>query len=142
MSLDQAVSQVMQTELLTIDLGGTLSQVREIMTKHSLHHVPVLEGDRLVGLVSSTDLMAIGLGPAHEAKTPTGQAIDEQYALADVMESAMVTIGAREPLSEAAKLLSTGSYHSLPVVDHEGNLVGIITSTDLIRRLHELLKPD
>jgi CBS domain-containing protein len=139
MSLDRAVSEFMQTDVQVVDINATVSQVRTIMTEHALHHVPVLENERLVGMLSFTDLMGIGFGPDVGSKTPFVEVIDQQYPIEDLMESAMVTIGARQTLSEAAKRLSTGSFHSLPVVDGNGNLVGIITSTDLIRHLHDLL---
>jgi CBS domain-containing protein len=54
------------------------------------------------------------------------------------MKKNLVTIEINDTLRKAAHLLSDGMFHSLPVIDKDNNLIGIITSTDLIRYLAEL----
>ena len=139
MSLNQAVSQVMQIDIHTVDVSAPISEVRSLMRTHGLHHLPVLENDELVGVVSFSDLLGLGFGRDVGASTPFVEAIDQWHPLREVMEPAMVTIGAKATLAEAAERLSTGSYHSLPVVNGRGQLVGILTSTDLVKTLHRLL---
>ena len=69
-----------------------------------------------MGLISSNDLWRAGMDPS--------RALEPRL---------------RE--SEAAAMLCEGHFHSLPVVDADDRLLGIITSTDLIHYLHELLSP-
>ncbi len=49
------------------------------------------------------------------------------------MQRGLVTIGSGQSIRKAAELLSTGSFHALPVVDGEGRLLGMVTSTDIAR---------
>ena len=61
--------------------------------------------------------------------------LDEQFKLADVMTADPVTMQYIETVRDAVEKLSDGKFNSLPVVDESGNLLGIVTSTDLIRYL-------
>lgn len=63
--------------------------------------------------------------------------LDSQLRLADLMKPAPQTIRETATVRDAAQALAHGEYHSLPVVDGDGRLVGIVTSTDLIRYLLE-----
>jgi CBS domain-containing protein len=58
--------------------------------------------------------------------------------VADIMERKPLTVGPTAKLDEIVELLANGRFHSLPVVQ-DGRLVGIVTTTDLLRRLHESL---
>ncbi len=104
------ISHVMTASLKTVQIHQKLSEVRRIFIENQLHHVPVVHDRKLVGLISTTDMMQRNL----------------------------VTIDINSTVRKAAHLLSDGVFHSLPVVDKDNNLVGIITSTDLIRYLTRL----
>ena len=54
-----------------------------------------------------------------------------------VMKKDLITMKGTGTVREASKLLREGTFHSLPVVDDDGALLGIVTSTDLIRYLHD-----
>lgn len=55
----------------------------------------------------------------------------------DMMPRGITTINNTDTIHEAAEKLMNGNFHSLPVVDKDGNAVGIVTSTDLIKYLCE-----
>ena len=54
---NEPVSHIMSSELLTVHGGQKVSEVYELLTENRIHHVPVVDGKKLVGLISSTDLM-------------------------------------------------------------------------------------
>lgn len=142
MSKDMAISQIMQTEVHTLTADAKVSEARRLMREYGIHHLPIVDAaGQLLGIVSHTDLLTLGYDQELGGAASIDEFVDLNYALADVMEDAVATLGSRRTLADAAERLSTGSFHSLPVVD-DGELVGIVTSTDLIRVLHEMLRED
>ena len=106
---------------------STLEEAARLMARERLHHLPVVEADRLIGILSASDLIG------RDAPDAGGKRIG------DVMQREPVVLSRSSTLQDAAALLAGGGYHSLPVVDHSGKVVGVVTSTDLIvLLLHQL----
>lgn len=127
---ENTVSFVMTTdELITVEAGDSLARVRKLLTEYPIHHVPVLDGNKLVGIISPTDLLRLGLDPDVPADSGAGA----QYSASQAMETRLVTLHPKDTLLQAAKLFSQESFNSLPVVDELGELVGILTTRDLLR---------
>jgi len=124
---NQPIERIMTTPARTIGPDSTLEDAARLMARENLHHLPVVEGGRLAGMVSASDL--IGRDTPDAGRKRVG----------DVMQREPVALSRTSTLQDAAVLLSSGSYHSLPVVDPEGQVVGMVTSTDLITvLLHQL----
>lgn len=113
--------------ILTVEANDSLDRVKHIMHGYPIHHVPVLERGKLVGIISTSDLLRHGSGGAEDS------AFDEDIKAKDVMETSLVTLRPRDPLLRAANLLAKENFSSLPVVDDEGELIGILTIRDLLR---------
>jgi len=122
---------------VTIGPDARLSEVRAILMDRHVHHVPVVNGRKLVGIVSTTDLLRYGPHGMYPSPRSVDATLD-CYLVLEVMQRDPVTIGPDEPMSRAASLLQLGSFHALPVVDGT-DLVGIVTSADLLRAFGELL---
>lgn len=131
---EKSVSFVMATDdLVSVDLRDNLSRVRKVLGEGTIHHVPVLEAGKLVGIVSSADLLRLGVGiELVNDDTLDGQ-LDARFTIAEVMETSLVTLRPKDPLLRAAKLLLEESFNSLPVVDEQGELVGVLTIRDMLR---------
>ena len=101
------------------------------MSQYRIRHLPVLVGDRLLGLISDRDLKAsaASLAGGHRGTDPGASA--RQFAAADLVRPTVVTVGPMTPPEDAAKLLAEHRIGSLPVVD-DGRFVGIVTATDLL----------
>ena len=132
MNLDTPITHIMVTDLLTVETGNALSDVHRVLAKERFHHVPVLENDKLVGIISQADLLRYGL-----ADEEPSSRLDPRTRIADIMRTDLVTVSDRATVAEAAQRLSAGGFHSLPVVDQHGRLHGLVTSTDLIEFLLE-----
>lgn len=114
-------------DVVTISPEATVEEAIQLMKKHSIRHLPVTEGDRLVGLVTESSIRQYAL-PAVMDKLP----------IREVMIINPVTVDAEATLDEAAKLIYRYKIGGLPVT-HEGRLVGIITVTDLLEAFIELM---
>ena len=135
MKKKESVSQIASTALITIQLGQKLSEARKLMQVNQIHHVPVVQGKKLMGILSAVDLATLSLTSFGSDERANDTILDKQFSVEEVMSKNMVTIKPTAPIREAAEILAEGHFHSLPMVDQEGNLQGLVTSTDLIRYL-------
>ena len=122
------LSHVITTNLKTVQISQKMSEVHRLVVENQIHHVPVVDGRRLVGMISTTDIIRLNITVSNA----------DDWTIGKVMKKNLVTIEINDTLRKAAHLLSDGMFHSLPVIDKDNNLIGIITSTDLIRYLAEL----
>lgn len=134
MKKNTPVSKIMATEIVSASLNQKPSEVRKMMTEHNIHHVPITSGSQLVGLLSASDLLRLSFGAYGSDEREIDSILDHQFSLEEIMTKELTTLSSKGTVREAAEILSSGSFHSLPVVDG-GKLVGIVTSTDLIRYL-------
>lgn len=124
---NQPIERIMTTPAWTIGPDSTLEEAARLMARERLHHLPVVQDGRLAGIVSASDL--IGRDAPDAGRKRAG----------DVMQREPVVLSRTSTLQDAAVLLANGDHHALPVVDPEGKVVGIVTSTDLITvLLHQL----
>lgn len=119
---DQCVTRIMTESPVSVAPTAEPALARALMTRKSLHHLVVLADGRLAGVLSATDLMDTSAA-----------------TVAELMQPDPVSIPATASLHDAAVILAGGGFHSLPVVDVNGRVLGVVTSTDLIRLLIEQL---
>ena len=119
-----SVERVMTDNVATIRPDTTVGTARNVLEFGDLHHLPVVDEGRLVGIVSTADLLKLYLID-DITRTPTG------VKVSSIMATNPVTLPRTANLRDAAETLSHGGFHALPIVDEDMQLVGIITSTDL-----------
>lgn len=137
MRKNDPVSHVMTGSVVTLDVSDPISKARQLFESKGVHHLPVVSGDDLVGLISWTDMLRISFGEFGNQDVRSLDAVlDHTYQLKDVMQQAPTTISDSATVRDAAQILATQNFHSLPVVNGS-KLIGIVTSTDLIRYLVE-----
>lgn len=134
MKRNEAITKIMTTELKTVHLGQKLSEVRNMLAESPFHHVPVVSGENLVGLISATDMVKLSLSAYGVDQQALDGMLDSQHTIESVMSKDLITIKESETVRDAATMLSKGTFHALPVVDGE-KLVGMVTSTDIIHYL-------
>ncbi len=138
MKHNEPVSKIMTTNLVTVHHGDPISKVRQIIREQGIHHLPVVSGQKLVGMISNSDVLRISFGDAFQTDERTVDAtLDHTMTIEQLMQKDPVSVRENAPIREAASILVQGNFHSLPVVSDNDKLVGLITSTDLIRYLLE-----
>ena len=136
MKRNEPVSKIMSTNLVTVHHGEPVSKVRQLIREHGVHHVPVVNGQKLVGIVSNADVLRVSFGEAfHTDERTVDATLDHTMTLEELMQKDPVSVRENSPIREAAKILAQGDFHSLPVVSDGQKLVGMVTSTDLINYL-------
>ena len=137
---NEPISRVMTPEPATVRSSESIAAAERVMREQSCHHVPVVdETGKVVGIVSAHDLMkAMVLEPETEAAL--GQPALGRKPIEDIMRRSVVVLPQTATLLDAAKALSTGNAHAVPVVAPGGVLAGIVTSSDLIEMLVDSLR--
>jgi len=131
------VTEIMSTKLMTINLHeGTPEIAKSLMESNHIRHLPVVSGEKLLGIISLTDIHRISFGANYGQEGPVDKAIFDSLSIANIMVHNPVTITPETTIREAAEVLGREEFHALPVIDNS-SLVGIVTSTDLINYLLE-----
>lgn len=129
MNLDTPITHIMVTDPITVEVGQSLADVRHALSSERFHHLPVVQRGKLVGMLSLNDLAK------HSASDPdaaTAGYLDKHLTIRGIMQPDVIGISYRATVGEAARLLSAGGFHALPVIDEKQHLRGLVTSTDII----------
>ena len=127
------VADLMTRNPVRVEVDAAPSEVRDLLARHAFHHLPVVRGGVLVGIVSATDLARVSLAAWVDDAATEAATIDATFSLADIMTWEPDFVRVHDPIKLAADRLSSGEYHALPVMDDADRLVGIVTSTDILR---------
>ena len=137
---NEIVSHIMTTNPKTIHLKTPIAEVGKIFSEGKFHHLPVVDGKELIGIVSYFDLIRVSFEGSFGVtdKTAVYSVLDEILDIAAIMTKDPLCIQEKGTIRDAAEKLSTGKFHALPVVNEDHELVGIVTSKDLIDYLIKL----
>lgn len=133
----ESITHIMTANVLTVNLTDGLEKAEQIMKQNNIRHLPVVSGNKLVGMLSLTDLMRISFVDVYdEAQANVDTAVYSILSIGQVMVANPQSVSKDQTIKEVAELLAVKEYHALPVVDGE-DLVGIVTTTDLVKYLLE-----
>ena len=135
MKKNETVNNIMSNDIIAVQQGQSLSEVRHKMVDSNIHHIPVLSGQTLVGMVSFTDMMKLNVVINGADDRTIDSIIDQQFQIADVMSQDLTTLNVRDTIRQASDILSESNFHAIPVTSENGELQGIVSSSDLIRYL-------
>ena len=127
---------IMSTDLVTIAPTENLAQARELMHDHRIHHLPVVDDGKLVGLVTLTDVLSAtdSFLRGDDSRIHAREIVIEEIMVTDV-----ATVDEHASLRQAALFLEKHRIGCLPVVS-DGELRGIITDTDFVAVAINLLE--
>ena len=135
MKKNEAVSKIMSSDPVSVGRNEPVSVARRILEEQGIHHLPVTDGNQLVGIITSTDFIRVSFGEfGNQDARGLDAVLDHTYKIGDLMNAEPTTISSSQTVRDAATILAKSNFHSLPVVDGK-NLVGIVTSSDLIQYL-------
>jgi len=137
MKKNEKIDRVVTKEIVTVHVGQKVSDVRKIFAKEGFHHVPVVSGSKLIGIVSASDILGITVEGVGSDQRSMDAYIDHQFSIEGLMKTDLKTLSRKSTIADAAEILSDGSFHAVPVIDDQDDLVGLVTSTDLIRFLRD-----
>ncbi|UUC45755.1 CBS domain-containing protein [Flavobacterium cerinum] len=129
------VSSIMTKNVVKLNLTDDLTKAEMLFKKNNIRHIPVVNGNAIIGMLSYTDLLRISFADAVDDDDEiVDTTVYNMFTIEQVMAKKLVTVSPDTTIKEAAEILATKEFHALPVV--EGDLlVGIVTTTDLIKYL-------
>ena len=125
-----SVSKFMTTNPHSIGKDQTLAKAHELMREHKIRHLPVLDGGRLVGMITLRDLHLVETLKDVDPKSITVE---------DAMSSTVYAVGPESPLDEVVAEMAEHKYGSAVVMQNH-KVVGIVTTVDVCNALAQLLR--
>lgn len=129
--MNKAVETIMTTDPITLTPADTLEDARKIFDENHFHHIPIVEGSKLAGILSTFDLMN------------TNRLLSEYQGvpISAIMTRKVATLYPTDMIGAASIVLLQNRFQSVPVVDRERNLIGILTTFDLLKYQYKLAYP-
>lgn len=129
------VSAIMSKNLITLNRTDDLSTAEKLFKEFRIRHIPVVNGDKIIGILSYTDLLRISFADAvDEGEYTVDTVVYNMFTIEQVMVKNIVSVTSETTIKDVAHILANNEFHALPVVDN-WKLVGIVTTTDLINYL-------
>ena len=132
------VGRRMTRQVQTIEREASLRRARRIMDNKQIRHLPVVDRDRLVGLITDRDIRAAAPSSAADIAAADREEFLDQVKVGHVMSKKVLTTTPETTVEEAAFLMRQNKIGCLPVVEGD-RLVGIITETDVFGVFMEVL---
>jgi len=126
--MGQSVRDVMTQGPRSVRRDSPVVEAARIMRDEDVGAVPVVDGDRIVGMLTDRD---ITLSVVAEGKDPQSTNAEE------IASSELVTVDPQQDLDEALRLMARHQVRRLPVVEEDGKLVGILAQADVARHARD-----
>lgn len=122
------LKKIMEHKVISVQKDDSIEKLVKNFREHDFHGFPVLEGDRVVGVVTKTDLLKI--------VTITEGNVDRMFAshVEDLMTPHPITVSPETTLLEAVDMLNKNRIRTLPIVDGE-RFVGLLSYSDLVKTI-------
>ena len=131
------VSAIMTSDVITLNYNDDLTTAEMLFKSNHIRHIPVVSDNHVVGMLSYTDLLRISFADAvDEEEHMVDTVVYNMFTIEQVMAKNLVKVSSDTLIKDVAETLSTNEFHAMPVID-DGELVGIVTTTDLINYLIE-----
>jgi acetoin utilization protein AcuB len=138
-AISMLVQDLMTRDVVTIPPNISALQALHVGQEHGVRHLPVVDSSgKLLGIVTDRDLRAAG--PPVGASPARQEAVLDHVYVVEVMERAVITVHPSDPAEQTARELGQRDIGSLPVVSDEGEVVGIITASDMLQACARLLE--
>jgi CBS domain-containing protein len=129
--------EIMMGSPVTLTPDDTLDLANDVISLGRIRHIPVMDGGQLVGLLSERDLIGAAANRIFGLKQKSRSALLKAELIKNVMKKRVVTVAPETPIKELASLMAEKKIGCVPVVDN-GTLVGLITTTNVLRYLEEI----
>ena len=131
------VREIMMGSPVTLKPNDTLDLANDIISLGGIRHIPIVENGKLVGLLSERDLIGAAANQIFGLQQKTRSALLKTVLIKDIMKRRLLTVEPDTEIKDAAHLMAAKKVGCLPVLS-EGALVGLVTTTDVLRYVEGL----
>lgn len=129
------VREWMTSSVISITPATLISEAHEVMKEHGIRRLPVLEDDKLLGIITSGDVREASPSDATTLSIWELNYLWAQLTVEKFMTRKVFTVRPTTPILDAAELMLNQKISGLPVVNEQGKLVGMITESDIFKML-------
>ena len=143
--MNRPVSEIMTKKLITVIPTDSLQKVREVFEQHNIHHLLVVRHLDLVGIISKTDFFKAIHGARlenPEVADTVNDFIYSRFKAEDLMTKHVVKIGPNDKIGTAVEIFLENYFHAIPILNDDSELVGIVTSYDILKLFFHGAYPD
>jgi len=127
------ISEIMTKDVITLNSTDDLDTAERLFKKNNIRHIPVVSGKKVIGMLSLTDLLRISFADDFDEES-VETIVYNMFTIEQVMAKNLISVASSTLIKEVAEILSEKEFHAIPVID-DGELTGIVTTTDLINYL-------
>lgn len=131
------VREIMMGSPVTLKPDDTLDLANDVISLGRIRHIPVVDGHRLVGIVTERDLIGTAAAQIFGLKYKSKSALLKSVLIKEVMKKRVITTTPDTPIKDIAHLMAEKKIGCVPVVS-EGMVVGLVTTTDILRYVESL----
>ncbi|HEY7715614.1 MAG TPA: CBS domain-containing protein [Candidatus Binatia bacterium] len=128
----RVVRDIMMGAPVTLGPDDTLSLANDVIFLGRIRHIPVVEGGKLLGLISERDLLGTAASRLFGLKQKNKSDLLKTVFIKDVMKKRVSTVTPDTSIADAAHLMADKKIGCVPVVS-DGSLIGLVTTTDILR---------
>jgi CBS domain-containing protein len=134
---EHTVREIMMGSPVALKPDDTLKLANELFSLGRIRHIPIVESGKLVGVISTRDLMGRAADRILNLKEKSRSALLKGVLIKEVMQRRVVTVDPDTPIKDAAHLMADKKISCLPVLS-DSTLVGLVTTTDILRYVEGL----
>ncbi|MDF1758745.1 MAG: CBS domain-containing protein [Legionellaceae bacterium] len=133
MKKNEAIKNIMTKNVVCVNLTDAFSVAKEKMDLLGVHHIFVLEGKKLKGVISMIDILRFSTNEAYNVdEREEKEILDHNIKIEKVMTREVISLSENDTIKTAVEILTNNGFNSLPIINPENELVGLITSKDLL----------
>lgn len=125
----------MASEVVAIDENTSMMKATQIMKEHNVRRLPVLRKGKLVGIITDRDLKDAAPSKATSLDVHELYYLLSEIKVKDLMTKEPITINGDDTMEKAAVIMLENRISGLPVINNKGDLIGVITLTDVLKVL-------
>jgi acetoin utilization protein AcuB len=138
MNIQAPISTIMSTDLMVVQSDDKVVIVRDIMEINEIHHVPVVNFNKIVGLISKSDLLHFLKGMNYNSYQDLMNDVRlKNYIAEEIMTEDLECLQPEDSIEKAIELFQKNRFHAIPIVKDDHSLVGILTTFDIINMMVE-----
>ena len=127
--MHKSIQEAMTSNPTTIEPTATAEEAAKIMKSEDIGSLPIVDGDKLVGVITDRDLAIRVVAEGRGTDTTVGE----------IASKDVVTVDPEQSVEDAARLMAEHQVRRLPVVEEDGRIVGIVTQADIAQTGHDAL---
>lgn len=135
MNLLAPVTSIMQKNIITLQPNDTIKKAEDIFKAHKIHHIPIIENEMLIGMLSKSDFLFFKRGFNQDRTEEKWDLFRlKSHQVSEIMTTKLAKLEPTDKINVAIEVFKENLFHALPVVE-DNRIVGIITTYDIIKHL-------